>query len=116
MFNSNRSCPRRAQSDAELNSAVSPARFSTMARLLVLMLLVFVAPPAARTQVLYGSLTGNVTDQKGATVPGATVEAHNVGTGAMREKTTDENGGYQFSDLQVGVYKIRISSASFKTV
>ena len=55
-----------------------------VAPLLVLMLLVFVVPQATYTQVLYGSLTGNVTDQKGAAVPGVKVEARNVGTGASK--------------------------------
>ena len=35
-------------------------------------------------QVLYGSLTGNVTDASGASVPGAKVEALNVATGIAK--------------------------------
>ena len=116
MFNFNHSCPRGAQSDPNLNSNVSPALSSIMARLMVLMLLVFIAPQVVRTQVLYGSLTGNVTDQKGATVPGARVEARNVGTGQIKEKMTDQNGAYQFSDLQPGIYNVTYSLASFKTL
>ena len=73
-------------------------------------------PRATNAQVLYGSLTGNVTDQKGAAVPGAKVEVTNISTGAAKSATTDERGGYVISDLQVGVYKILISSSSFKTV
>src|SRR5437867_8064904 len=38
-------------------------------RLLILLLVALVVPRAAHTQVLYGSLTGQVTDQKGAAVP-----------------------------------------------
>jgi hypothetical protein len=87
-----------------------------VAPLLVLMLLAFVAPQAAYSQVLYGSLTGNVTDQKDAAVPGAKVELTNVNTGDTRSVTTDDRGGYTISDLQVGVYKVAISLASFKTV
>src|SRR4030095_15494253 len=70
----------------------------------------------ANSQVLYGSLTGTVTDQKDAGVPGAKVEVTNISTGASKSATTDERGGYVISDLQVGVYKILISSTSFKTV
>src|SRR6185369_15804021 len=115
MFNFNRSCPRGAKSAATLNSSISPTMFVIMAPLLVLMLLLFVAPPA-RAQVLYGSLTGNVTDQKDAAVPGAKVELTNDNTGDTRTVTTDDRGGYTISDLQVGVYKIVISLASFKTM
>ncbi|HEU4386838.1 MAG TPA: TonB-dependent receptor [Blastocatellia bacterium] len=65
---------------------------------------------------MYGSLTGNVTDQQGAVVSGAKVEIQNVGTGASKTVTTDERGSYLVSDLQPGVYKVTISASSFKTL
>jgi outer membrane receptor protein involved in Fe transport len=65
--------------------------------------------------VLYGSLTGNVTDSAGAAVPGATVSAVNTGTNVSRETTTNEEGIYQFSDLLPGVYKVTISGTGFTT-
>jgi Carboxypeptidase regulatory-like domain/TonB dependent receptor len=69
-----------------------------------------------RAQVLYGSLTGNVTDPSSAAIPGARVEARDTGTGISRTATTDDRGTYLFSNVQVGIYKVTISSASFKTV
>src|ERR1039458_9365286 len=45
-------------------------------------------------QVLYGSLTGNVTDPSSAAVPGAKVTALNIDTGLSREATTDDRGAY----------------------
>jgi hypothetical protein len=71
---------------------------------------------AARAQVLYGSLTGNVTDPSGAPVPHVKVEALNPGTGAMRTATTDEGGSYSFNDLQPGLFKMTYSAPSFRTV
>src|SRR5690348_2308767 len=62
-------------------------------------LLLLAVAPAAGAQVLYGSLTGNVTDQAGAAVAGAKVEALNSGTNVAKIVTTDERGAYQFSDL-----------------
>jgi hypothetical protein len=79
-------------------------------------LLAFTVPRAASAQVLYGSLTGNVTDQTGAVVPGAKIEAQNVGTGIIRSATTDESGIYKFTDLQAGVYRVTITAPSFKTI
>jgi hypothetical protein len=73
-------------------------------------------PHVTGAQVLYGSLTGNVTDDTGAAVTGAKVELLNVGTAAAKSVITDERGGYVFSDLQAGLYKLTISASSFKTL
>ncbi|HEU4766584.1 MAG TPA: TonB-dependent receptor, partial [Pyrinomonadaceae bacterium] len=83
--------------------------------LATLVLLVLLVPAAAWAQVLYGSLVGNVTDPNGAAVEGAKVEITNVATGVVSTATTDDRGGYSVNDLQVGVYKVAISRASFKT-
>ena len=56
-------------------------------------------PRAADAQVLYGSLTGNVTDPTGAVAVGAKVQALNVGTNVAKTATTDDRGAYLFSDL-----------------
>ncbi len=114
MFNFNRTTLRGARF-SDVNAPAGGGQSSMMAPLLILMLLAFVAPRVAYTQVLYGSLTGNVTDQKGATVPGAKIEVTNVNTGDIRSVSTDERGAYTLSDLQVGVYKITIAMSSFKT-
>jgi hypothetical protein len=74
-----------------------------------------VIPRAAHAQVLYGSLTGNVTDQAGAVVVGATVEALNAETGVAKQAATNDLGIYQFSALQSGIYKLTIEAPSFKT-
>ena len=66
-------------------------------------------------QVLYGSLTGNVTDQTGAVVRGAKIQALNVGTKIAKETTTNDSGVYQFNDLLPGVYRVTISADSFRT-
>ncbi len=48
-------------------------------------------------QVLYGSLTGNVTDSTDAAIPNAKVTAVNANTGIERQVVTDERGAYVFS-------------------
>jgi Carboxypeptidase regulatory-like domain len=115
MFNLKRTS-QLAQITAELNAAARCGRPLMVAPLLVLMLLVLVGPQSAYTQVLYGSVTGTVTDQKGDAVPGVKVEARNLGTGAIKEATTDANGGYQFSSLQPGIYNVTYAYGSFKTL
>lgn len=69
-----------------------------------------------QAQVLYGSLTGSVTDSSGAAVPGVKVEALNTRTGISRVATTESTGGYSFNDLQAGSYRVTFSASSFRTM
>ncbi|GAC1703273.1 MAG: hypothetical protein NVS9B4_10920 [Candidatus Acidiferrum sp.] len=82
----------------------------------VLWLALCILPAAARAQVLYGSLTGNVTDPSGAAIPGAHVEALDTGKGVAQMATTNDHGFYLFVELTPGVYKVTISAANFTTL
>ncbi|HEU0174382.1 MAG TPA: TonB-dependent receptor, partial [Blastocatellia bacterium] len=82
----------------------------------LLLLLAIVTPRVIDAQVLYGSLTGNVTDPTGAVVSGAKVEAQNIGTGVSTSVVTDERGAYLFNSLQAGVYKVTVTSQNFKAL
>jgi hypothetical protein len=96
---------------------VSRSQFKSPSNCLTLFALVlFSLAPSAKAQVLYGTLTGTVSDQSGAAVPSAKIEAVNVGTGVARSTNTDDRGNYIFSDLQPGVYKVTISAPSFRSV
>jgi hypothetical protein len=80
-----------------------------------LLFVLYSAPPLA-AQVLYGSLTGNVTDPSGAALPGASAEALNVGTGLARQVTADDKGFFLFPELLPGIYKVTISASGFTTL
>jgi hypothetical protein len=82
------------------------------ALLLVVALLV---PCAVSAQVLYGSLTGSITDPSAATVLGAKVEATNTETGVVKQVVSNERGDYLFRDLQPGRYNVAVSSPAFST-
>jgi len=84
--------------------------------LALLLLFTLATPRGVDAQVLYGTLTGNVTDPTGAIVAGAKVEALNIGTGVSTSVVTDERGSYIFSSLQAGLYKVTITSANFKAL
>jgi Carboxypeptidase regulatory-like domain len=70
--------------------------------------------------VLYGQTTGgfsgNVLDQSGSGISGATVIATSQATGVARESRTDDSGHYLIPLLLVGIYTLHVESAGFQTV
>lgn len=85
-------------------------------RRIAVLLLAFMAVGGnlvARAQVLYGSLTGNVTDASGAALPGAQVTALSVQTGDRVTQTSDSAGIYRFSGLLPGTYTVTIEGKGF---
>ena len=81
--------------------------------LIIITLLLGAISPAAEAQVLYGSLTGNVTDSTNAAVPNAKVAVLNTATGVNQTGATDDRGQYAFNNLQTGTYKITITTPAF---
>src|SRR5215475_13611395 len=73
------------------------------------------APGLANAQVLYGSLVGNVTDQNGAVVAGATVTIINKGTCQIREAATSESGEYSITNILPGDYDVKVTKQGFST-
>jgi outer membrane receptor protein involved in Fe transport len=70
------------------------------------------APSLAQTET--GRITGTITDQSGAVVPGVTVTAKSTGTGASRTVVTDEAGHYVFANLTPGAYEISAELQGFQ--
>src|SRR6266571_2807137 len=66
-------------------------------------------------QEIRATVTGRVTDQQGAVLPGVTVTATDVDTNGSVETVTDANGGYTISQLQPGPYKVTAALQGFKT-
>ena len=67
-----------------------------------------------RAQQVQGSFTGTVTDQSGALVPGVTVTAMEVDTGASRSTVTLQDGSYTIPLLQPGRYRLMADKAGFE--
>ena len=63
-----------------------------------------------------GSVTifGTVTDSTGAAVPGASVTATNLATGAIRQTTAALDGNYVLTQLPIGAYSVWAESQGFK--
>lgn len=62
-----------------------------------------------------GSISGVVTDQTGARLPGVKVTLHHVETGRVRTTLTDEAGRYDVPSLAVGSYEASAELAGFHT-
>ena len=82
---------------------------------LILCLLASIFSVALWAQVENGQLAGTVTDQSGAVVPGATVTAKNLGTGATRTTTTAGNGTYSIPSLPPSRYELTVEKSGFGT-
>ena len=65
-------------------------------------------------QVGASALTGNVSDQAGATVPGATVTVTSVGTNRSRTSVTGSDGRYSVQGLAPGSYQVRVELSGFR--
>src|SRR6266705_5565496 len=68
----------------------------------------------AGAQVLYGSVTGTVTDQTGAGVPKAHVVLTNRATNVQREADADDTGHYVVIDVSPGNYDLTVKAGGFK--
>ncbi|HEY6328388.1 MAG TPA: carboxypeptidase-like regulatory domain-containing protein, partial [Blastocatellia bacterium] len=70
----------------------------------------------AYAQSTYGTVLGTVKDPSGSAIPKAIVELLNVGTNSTRTATTNENGNYQFVNVDQGMYQIKATAPGFDTV
>jgi carboxypeptidase family protein len=94
-----------------------PATRATLLSLVTLLLLAVAVPPAsAQSQASDGAIEGVVRDGSGAVLPGVTVTAVNLDTGAQRAVQTDAAGAYRAVLLPLGRYKLRAELTGFKTV
>ncbi len=71
--------------------------------------------PSAFAQVSTGGIEGTVTDATGAAIPGATVTITAVDTGISREITTDNEGRFSASSLNIGNYRVQATMQGFAT-
>src|SRR5438552_799519 len=84
-----------------------------MRNLTVVVCLLFFAL-CAFAQTDRGTLTGTVSDPSGAVIPGASIEARNVQTGAMYQAGSSETGNYTLAQLPAGTYELSATLPGFK--
>ena len=91
------------------------ARGVSMPLVAIVGMLVFVPLPL-HAQAVKGALLGNITDEAGLAVPGATVTATEINTNISSNTVTNENGYYIFANLKDGTYRVGAELTGFKKV
>ena len=61
-------------------------------------------------------ISGTITDDSGAVLVGAAVQAKNLGTDGSRSAVTDSGGRFAIADLPIGSYDVRASNPRFDSV
>jgi len=87
---------------------------SKMVKLLCLVSLFALISVTLWAQGIFATLTGVVTDPSESVVPNAKVTLRDVGSGSMRETTTNGEGYYTFASVPVGTYSLTIDAQGFK--
>jgi hypothetical protein len=85
---------------------------ASVALMMILALLAFVAPATLAAQVTAVTVHGTVVGDTTA-LGGASVEARNRETGAVRIATTDARGGYQILGLTAGAYDLTARAVGY---
>ena len=84
-------------------------------RLALVAVVVLLSAFPASAQTLYGTLVGNVTDETGLAVPGATVKITHAETTQSRESATNSAGGYNFPNIPTGTYQVDVVLTGFQS-
>src|ERR1700737_3015599 len=101
--------PKRYGMDFENHDASSLVR-----RLGLIVCLAALLPLSVWTQSSNATISGTVTDQTGAAIPGAEVALSATVSGAVTKVITKEDGLFSFPNLLQGSYEIRASSKTFR--
>lgn len=83
----------------------------------VLMLMLgFASVGWGQSQITSGSVEGNVLDEKGGSVAGASIEAKNLATNFVQTETSGTDGHFAFLSLAPGRYTLTITKSGFATI
>lgn len=101
----------------EWRSAESGSRKMLCAWIYLAVLLLLILPIAANAQTGgEGAISGQITDNTGAAIPGATVTATNDATNVSTIRTSSGAGDYVISPILPGTYTVKVVANGFKTL
>ncbi|HUL79675.1 MAG TPA: TonB-dependent receptor [Vicinamibacteria bacterium] len=84
-------------------------------RCLAVLAIALLIPALAAAQTELGKISGTVTDQSGAVLPGVTVNLKSVGRASTRSTVTNAQGEYVFASLVPGPYEVTAELSGFST-
>lgn len=90
------------------------SRKFTLPVFIALLPFAFAATHSLHAQSTTASMLGVVRDSSGAVVPGVEVTVINTGTSLTRTMSTDNEGGYLFTNLPIGSYELRATMSGFQ--
>jgi Carboxypeptidase regulatory-like domain len=88
--------------------------YALVATLVSLVMVTFCV--VVQAQVVSGSITGQVLDPSKAAIPGATITATNVESGARKTTSTGSSGYFTIPFVVPGTYTVSASARGFKTL
>src|SRR5215471_10368502 len=86
-----------------------------MSQIRILTLILSLACAALAQVRIVGDISGSVADGSGAAVPNAKIVLKDLGTGNLREASSNTSGQFSFPDLSFGKYEVTVSAAGFQT-
>jgi hypothetical protein len=75
----------------------------------------FALPVSGFGQTFRGGISGSVTDQSGAVVPGAQITAVETATNTSYKTVSSSAGEFSFSNMPLGSYTISVAASGFKS-
>ncbi|MBN8729853.1 MAG: carboxypeptidase regulatory-like domain-containing protein [Acidobacteria bacterium] len=78
-------------------------------------LLLAATVPLIQAQSTYGVILGNVSDASGAAVKGAKVKVTQTAANTNREGVTNDEGAYEFQNVDAGPYVVSVTAPGFRT-
>jgi len=79
-----------------------------------IVLTAMILPAALFAQRTTATISGTLTDQTGAIVPGADVSATETATGATTHAPANSDGFYVLSSLSAGTYTVKVEKQGFQ--
>lgn len=89
--------------------------FQLLARAALVILVAWATSTTINAQTITATVTGEITDQAGAVVPGASVKIVSVETGLEKSVQTNSDGRYTITFLQPGLYNLFVEKTGFAT-